>query len=53
MCDIAFEKTKGGGGIVNRTSVFAEAAVQRVLQRKCYEKFHRIHKKTSMSESLF
>ena len=31
MCDIAFEKTKGRGGIVNRTSVYAEAAVQRVL----------------------
>ena len=31
ICDIVFEKTKGCGGIVNRTSVYAEAAVERVL----------------------
>ena len=31
MCDIAFEKTEGCGGTVNRTSVYAEVAVQRVL----------------------
>ena len=30
MCDIFFEKTKGRGGIVNRTSVYAEATVRRV-----------------------
>ena len=30
MCNIVFEKTKGRGGTVNRTSVHAEAAVQRV-----------------------
>ena len=27
MCDIVFEKTKDGGGTVNRTSVYGEAAV--------------------------
>ena len=53
MGDIFFEKTKGRGGTVNRTSVYAEVAVQRVLQRKCYEKFRRVHKKTSVPESLF
>ena len=31
ICDIVFEKTKGHGGIVNRKSVYAEAAVQRVV----------------------
>ena len=31
MCVIVFEKTKGRGGTVNRTSVCAEAAVQSVL----------------------
>ena len=31
MCDFVFEKTKGRGGTVNGTSVYAEAAVQRVL----------------------
>ena len=31
ICDIIFEKTKGYGAIVNGTSVYAEAAVQRVL----------------------
>ena len=30
ICDIVFEKT-GRGGKVNSTSVYAEAAVQRVL----------------------
>ena len=31
MCDIVFEKAKGRGGRVNRTSVYTEAAVRRVL----------------------
>ena len=44
ICDIIFEKTKG---------VYAEAAVQRVLLKKCYEKICRIHKRTSVPESLF
>ena len=34
MCDIIFEKTKGSGGTVNRTSVYAEAAVRMVLLKK-------------------
>ena len=51
MCDIAFQKVKSCGGTVNRTSV--EAAVRRVLYKRCYEKFRRIHKKTSVRESLF
>ena len=46
MCDIVFEKVKGRGGTVNRTSVYAEAAVRRVL----YDKFLRIHKKTFVPE---
>ena len=32
MCDIVFEKTKGHGGTVNRTSVYAEAAVRKYLK---------------------
>ena len=31
MCDIVFEKAKGRGRKVNRASVYAEAAVRRVL----------------------
>ena len=31
MYDTAFEKTKGRGGTVNRTSVYGEAAVRWVL----------------------
>ena len=31
MCDIAFEKVQGRAEKVNRTSVYAEAAVRRVL----------------------
>ena len=53
MCDIVFEIAKGCDGTVNRTSVHAEAAVRRDLLKRCYEKFRRIHKKTSIPESLF
>ena len=31
MCDIVFEKAKGCGGTVNRTSVYAEADVRGAL----------------------
>ena len=31
MCDIAFEKAKDRGGTVNGVSVYAEAAVRKVL----------------------
>ena len=31
MCDIVFQKVKGRAGTVNRTSDYAEAAVQGVL----------------------
>ena len=31
MCDIVFEKAEGRSGTVNRMSVYAEAAVQKVL----------------------
>ena len=40
MCDIAFEKTKGRVGTVNRTSVYAEAVVRRFLKNG--DKFCRI-----------
>ena len=53
MCDIVFKKTKGCGGTVNRTSVYAEAAVRRVLLKNCFEKLRRIHKRASVPESLF
>ena len=32
MCYIVFEKTKGHKGTVNTTSVYFEAAVQRILK---------------------
>ena len=53
MCDIVFEKAKGRGRTVNRASVYAEAAVRRVLYERCYEKLRRIYKKTSVPESLW
>ena len=53
MCDIFFEKAKGRGGTVNKTSVYAEEAIQRVLLKKSYEKFCRIHKKTSVPGCCF
>ena len=31
MWEIVFEKAKGRGGIVNRTKIYAEPAVRRVL----------------------
>ena len=51
MCNIVFEKAKGRGGTVNRTNVFAEAAVRMVLSKR-YDKF-KTYKKTSVLESLF
>ena len=44
MCDIIFESTKG---------IYAEATVHWVLTKSCYEKFRRIHKKTSAGVSFF
>ena len=52
MCDIVFEKAKGRDKKVNRRSVYVEAAVRRALQKRCCEKFRRIHKKDS-SASVF
>ena len=31
MCDVVFEKAKGGNAAVKRRSVFAEAPVRKVL----------------------
>ena len=46
MYDIAFEKAKGRAGKENRTTVYAEAAVRSVLEKRIYEKFRRIYKKS-------
>ena len=46
MSDIVFEKVKDHVWTVKRTSVYAEAAVRRLLKKRCSEKFCRIHKKT-------
>ena len=53
MCNIVFEKAKDRGRKVNRPSVYAEAAARRLLSKRCYEKFRRIHKNTSVTEYLF
>ena len=53
MFDILFEKAKGQGRTVIRANVYAEAAVRRVVQTRFYEKFRRIHEKTSVTENLF
>ena len=49
MCDIVYEKTNGRGRRLKRVSVYAEASVRK---KKCYSKFRRFHKKTSVLESL-
>ena len=51
--DIVFEKAKGQVRTANIAGVYAEAAVRRVLKKTGYQKLRRIHKKTSVSESLF
>ena len=54
MCNIIFEKVQSRVGKVNRVNVvYAEAAIRKVLQKRFYENFPRIHKKTSVPESLF
>ena len=50
MCDIIFGKAKGRGRKVNRVSVYTEAAVQMVFQKRCYEKFRR---NTFLAEQLW
>ena len=44
MCDIIFEKAE---------DVYAEATVERVFLKRCYEKFRRIQKKTCAGISFF
>ena len=44
MCNNVFEKAKRRAGKANRTSVYAEVAVRRVLSERCYEIFCIIHK---------
>ena len=53
MCDIVCDKVKDRGRTVNRANVYAEATIPKVFSKRCYEKFHRTHKKTSVPESLF
>ena len=53
MCDITFEKVQGCAKKVNRMSVYAEAAVQRVHWTIFYEKISQNSQKTPMPESLF
>ena len=48
MFDIVFEKAKGRGRTVNRTSVYAEAAPQGF-----FKKGRKIYKKTFLPKSLF
>ena len=53
MWDIGSERAKINGGTVNRTSLYAEATIQRIILKRCYEKFHKTHKKTSVPKFLF
>ena len=39
MCDRVFEKTKGRGGTVNRTSVYAEAAIRGFFKKSIMRNF--------------
>ena len=47
MCDIVFEKTKGSGGTVNRTSVYAEAPSKGFFEESVMRNF------PSVPESFF
>ena len=46
-------KAKGHGGTVNGTSIYAGASRPKGSLKRCYERFRRTHKKTSVPESLF
>ena len=50
MCDIVFEKAKGYGETVNRTSDYVE--ITGILQERFYKKFRRIQKKKHVLGSL-
>ena len=39
MCDIVFEETKGHGGTVNKTSVYAAAAPQAFFKKYVIRNF--------------
>ena len=45
MCDIVCDKVKDHGRTVNRANVYAEATIPKVFSKRCYEKFHRTHRK--------
>ena len=53
MCDIVFEKAKGRGGTVNRMSDYAQAAIRRVLLKRCYEKFRENSQENTCAEISF
>ena len=53
MCDIVFEKVQGRAGKVNRASVSTEVAIRRVLLKRFYDKFPRIHTKKYLRRNLF
>ena len=52
MCGIVFEKAKGGGGKVHRTSVYAQTAVARVQTKGVMRNFAESTKK-HLSQNLF
>ena len=53
MCDIFFEKAKGRGVTVNKTSVYAEAAIQRVLLKKVMKNFAEFTRKHLCQDVAF
>ena len=52
MCDIVFEKAKGRGGTVSRTSVYGEAAMQRFFKKDTLRNFTKLTRK-HMCQNLF
>ena len=53
MWDIVFEKAKGYVGTVNRTSVYAEAAVRRVFKESVMRNFADLTRKHLCANLFF
>ena len=53
MWDIVFEKTKGCGRTVNRTSVYAEADVRRVFKESVMRNFTELTRKHLCANLFF
>ena len=53
MCDIVFEKAEGRRGKVNRTSVYVEVVVRRILKKGDMRNFEEFTKKNICARIYF